>query len=160
MKSTRLFSKFILVFSLFSVLLCGCSYERSTQAGRILSVTMEEVQEKIDHKDTFILEYSQSFCKYCQEFKEEVLLEYLTDHELIVYNVVIDELDDRSLVDAFVEKHPTPDKFLTSDQFPTDILTPSFYFIEKGEVKEIWAGKLSIDELESYVTKYRLDAKK
>ena len=37
------------------------------------------------------------------------------------------------------------------------IYTPTFYFVEDGEVKDIWIGEITYEQFDEYIVKYQLD---
>ena len=56
--------------------LVGCgkiNYERSTEPGVIKEITMADVQNKIDNKETFMFVFTQPSCHNCADFKENIL---------------------------------------------------------------------------------------
>ena len=133
------------------LLMAGCSpsYPRDTSTARLRQLSMDEVNEMIENDETFMFVFTQ----------ENVLSYYIQDHGFDFNEVVLDmESDDFQKAADFVAEHPNPEQFLTSDLLPTDVLTPSFYFIEEGEVMEIYiGGDLSVDEFDQLIQKYQLD---
>lgn len=154
--------KIFLTFSVvFAFLLSGCSsYTRSTNPGELKLVQFAEVSEMIENDETFMMMFTQTNCKYCQKFVEEVLSDYITNHEITVYDIVFDKQDDMDPVLAFVEEHPNPKEFLREGMSETAAYTPTFYFIEKGEVKSIHVGAMDTETFDGYIKKYQLDAVK
>lgn len=156
--------KKILTFCLV-LLLAGCNdqvnYERSTESGVIKQITMEEVQNRIDNKETFMFVFTQESCHNCADFKENILNEYIADHGF-EFNEVVLSLDmDTAPVFDWVKKHPNPTDQLEEGLYPEDVLTPAFYFIENGEVKDIYIGaNMTKKILEEMVVKYQLDEAK
>lgn len=146
------------------MLLAGCSskadYERSANAGKLLEITFEEAKQKMDNDETFVFAFTQTYCSHCISFKEEVLIDYLEEHELHFYDVLLDKEDSIEPMSEFVKEHPNPSKYLTSDMSADAIYTPTFYFVENGEVADIFIGEMNSDELEDYVVKYQLDKAK
>lgn len=146
------------------MLLVGCSsqpkYERSTEAGRLIEIKFDEAMQMIENDETFVFAMTQTHCSHCIAFKEDVLLDYLEKHELYFYDVLLDKEEDTDPMFAFVEKHPNPSKYLTSTMSPTSVYTPTFYFVEKGEVSDIYIGEMKLEELDKYVVQYQLDKAK
>ena len=153
---------------LFSILLAcfmlaGCTqtevdYERSTEMGVMKEITMEEVLQRVEDKDTFMFVFTQEHCINCKEFKETILYNYILDHGFVFNEVVLSNDMDTKPVFDWVEQHPNPIDQLEEGYLPEDVLTPSFYFIENGEVKDIYIGsKMTKNVLEEMVIKYQLD---
>ena len=158
LKSNNKFICIGLCFILSFLISCK-NYERSTEAGQLLNVDMTTINQKIENDETFVMAFTQSFCHHCETFKQEVLLEYLETHEVYFHEVVVDKQEDMMDIYAFIEKNPNPEQFITSNETPTTLLTPTFYFIIEGEVKETWVGTLDEESLDKFVVKYKLDAK-
>ncbi len=57
----------------------------------LIELTFDELQTKIDNKDTFILVLSQTSCSHCAEYKP-ILKEVLTEYNIYAYEVSIDKL--------------------------------------------------------------------
>lgn len=152
--------KIFICFSCAFVLLmsaCSAGYERSNNPGSLVSVKMEEVRDMMEKKETFALMFTQTNCSHCIDFLEGVLSDYISDHELVMYDVVFDKLDSMDDVYKFIEEHPNPKRFLGEGMDETSAYTPSFYFIEDGEVKDIYIGQMDERTLDGFVKQYRLD---
>lgn len=153
--------KRLLTFCL-ALTLVACSnnvgYERSTKPGTVQEITMDDVLEKIENKETFMFVFTQTTCSNCQAFKENVLDDYIKNHEIEFNEVVLSIFMETAPVIEWVKEHPNPADQLEEGFTETDILTPSFYFIENGEVKDIYiGGAMTKSVLEEMVIKYRLD---
>lgn len=156
--------KKILMMCLSFWLLCGCapSYERDESMARLNKVNMDEVVEKIENDETFMFVFTRVDCSSCLRFKEEVLAGYIVNHGFDFNEVVLEkDSDDYFKAVAFVAKHPNPEEFLTDEtMLPSDVFTPTFYFVEKGEVKEIYiGGDLSEKEFDELIQRFQLDKK-
>lgn len=144
------------------VLLTACGntikYERSTEPGIIQEITMDDVQRKIENKETFMFVFTQITCHNCADFKEYVLTDYIQNHGFEFNEVVLSIFIDTKPVFEWVKQHPNPIDQLEEGLTPEDVLTPTFYFVEKGEVKDIFIGsKMTRKVLDEMVVKYRLD---
>lgn len=155
--------KKILLSLFFCLLLVGCqdtvSYERSTEMGTLSIMTIEDVHERMENKETFMFVFTQEDCSICLAFKEEVLSNYIKDHGFEFNEVVLSYDMDIEPIYEFVEQHPNPEEELPEGDYSIyDVLTPTFYFVEDGEVKDIRIGgnmnEKSFDEL---IQKYQLD---
>lgn len=154
----KMFLGFMAAFMMF-VSGCGNSanYERNTEQGRIERVQFADMQEKMANGDSFVMAFSQENCSHCIAFREEVLPEYIVDHGFTFYEVLLDIQEDMEPLYQFVIDHPNPDRFLSSDMDSESIYTPTFYFVEDGEVKDIWIGEITYEQFDEYIVKYQLD---
>ncbi|MGN1344927.1 MAG: hypothetical protein ACI4U3_10110 [Traorella sp.] len=143
-------------------MLLGCGnkvdYERSTEMGTISQITMDDVAQKMENNETFMFVFTQETCENCIGFKENVLSDYIKEHGF-EFNEVVLSLDmDSAPVFDFVKEHPNPKDQLEEGFTEYDVLTPTFYFIEDGEVKDIFiGGKMDKKTFDSYIIKYHLD---
>lgn len=164
--------KLIVALGMACFCLAGCmpmaansqlnTYARSTQMGANRMVGFSEIENKIENKETFMFGITQSTCSACDDFLTKVLAPYIKEHELEFNQVVLDQQVDSQETDKiyeFVLQHPNPEKYIKGTKNKSsDVLTPTFYFVKDGEVKEIVVGAITLQELEYYVVKYRLDA--
>lgn len=118
--------KIILAMLSVMMLVSGCS----TGKGKIEYVSIDKAFEMMDDNDTFLLLTSRESCSHCEDMKE-MLKEKLPSHELIVYNVVLDE----SSSEAYIK-----DQLLLETRLEKPSVTPHVYYIEKGEVKDELLG--------------------
>lgn len=118
--------KIILAMLSSMLLLSGCSSGK----GKIEFVSIEKMFEMMDDKETFLLMTSKESCNHCEDMKE-MLKETLPKHDLIVYNVVLDE----SSTDAYIS-----DQLALESRLDRPAVTPHVYYIEKGEVKDELLG--------------------
>lgn len=140
----------------------GCtpktSYDRNTEMGTITTLTFDEAMKKIENKETFMFAFTMEECGGCLYFKENVLSKYIKNHGFEFNEVSIEKEEDSKPIFDFVEKHPNPEKYLTDGHLPTDVLTPTLYFVENGEVKDIYVGAgITEDEFDQLIQKYQLD---
>lgn len=152
----KIFSVLMLMF-----LLAGCmnqNYERSEAQGHYASITIEDLDDKIDNKEDFILAISRTTCSHCIHFKKEVLEAYISNHEINYYEILIDKIDDIQPIYKLLEEHPYPERFLTEDMDAKAIYTPLFYFIKDGEYQETYLGAMDVDAFDALIMKYQLDA--
>lgn len=156
--SATKYKNLLFIFGLLLSLISCKSYERSTDTGMIVSTDMTEIYEMIENKETFVMAITQSFCSHCEDFKQNVLIDYLEDHHVIFYDVVADKLDSYDSVINFVKKNPNPDKFVTSED-KYQLLTPTFYYIVDGEVEEIWVGTMDENQFNKLIERYQIDRK-
>lgn len=139
----------------FTVMLSGCSssYERDTNAGEVINITVNEMTEKINKKDTFAIVFTQTTCTHCINFKN-MLSGYLLDHNVTLYDVVLDEAPKE-------EQQKNLDTIRKT--FPGLKDTPSLYYVKDGKMDTMFEmGKDGItkDKFDNWVQEYRLDEKK
>lgn len=138
------------------LLVSGCTsgyqYQRDDSAGNIEKITIEEMQEKIDNKETFALVFTQSWCEHCKLFLE-MLDGYLPTHNVTIYDVVLDEdpIEDQAQKLEIIRK-----------TFPKMNSTPELYYVKDGAKEaQLVAGEDGITEesFDSWVQNYQLDSK-
>lgn len=149
----------LMAVCLLTLTLTACSssssYERDNKPGELKSITIEEMQEKIDKKESFAIMFSQPTCGACIELKA-LLDKYLPTHNVVMYDVSLNAAEEtQAEVDAKLEViHKT---------FPGLEHTPSVYYVEDGKMKnEIENGKDGVTEekFDSWVQSNKLDEKK
>lgn len=113
-----------IICMLMSCLLFGGCQEKSKAS--IQEIGVEDAIVKFEEKQSFVLLVTRKKCAYC-----EALLEYLNstldDHEVVIYNAVMNDDSVESLqkdVDALSKYVSRPDQ------------TPHYYYVETGEVKD------------------------
>lgn len=88
----------ISVIAVVALAIIGMIYAGITLKGKeieedshLIALTFEELQTKIDKKETFILVLTQTSCSHCAEYKP-VLKKVLSEHDLYAYEIEIDKL--------------------------------------------------------------------
>ena len=162
---------FMLIGMIFILFACGGpGYEKNTQAATINTLKWDEVMKRIDNDETLMFMVTFEGCTSCEYFKENVLNKYIENHgfELNIVNFTKDAWNELSEeVANFVKENPyTQEEFERAKYYEyTDedkeigtLLTPSLYFVENGEVKDkLISGGISAVDLDSMISKYRLD---
>lgn len=132
---------------------CISSYERDTASGKIVEITVDEMQEMIENKESFPIVFTQTTCSHCIEFKE-MLDGYLLNHNVVLYDVVLDKTPADQRKAELVTIRET---------FPGMNETPSLYYVKDG-VKEnqLESGEdgLTREKFDDWVQRYKLDEKK
>lgn len=111
---------FCLLVSLL-LLLSGCS--GSSTPGRIETITTAQLVEKMNQQEDLTLVFTMSDCVHCKTFKE-MLEEYLPDHNVVLYEVVVD-----------LEANPEQALTELETMFPDFTGTPDLYILEDGKIK-------------------------
>lgn len=149
--------KIIRLFGIFActlLLLSGCSskYERDSEPGRIETITVAQMQEMIERKESFAIVFTQTTCSHCIEFKE-MLDGYLLNHHVVLYDVVLDEAP---------QSQRQSDLSKIRETFEGMNETPSLYYVEDGEMEdqlENGEDGLTREKFDNWVQRYKLDEK-
>ena len=140
-------------FCVLSLLITGCAKK---DLGKIDYITQEQLAEKMDNKDTFIVVFTQPTCGYCNQFKK-MLEEYLPDHGVTLYDLSIDRntLSEDELNELLAN--------IRTD-FPDMTSTPDLYYVKDGEiVSHFDADKVELDKEENFnnwIDQYELNTDK
>lgn len=119
------------------LLLVGCTTETKTNSaieltkekGEVVAVTLDEVVEKVEQEDTFVVVFSQTYCGSCIDFFMESD-EYTIELGLTLYDVSLDK-ESRD-VDENMK--------IINKYFNEFSVTPTIYYVESGEVKDSLNG--------------------
>lgn len=136
------------------LLVAGCtsSYKRDTSAGKVINITVTELQEKVANKDTFAVVFTQTTCAHCKVFMQ-MLEEYLPTHNITLYDVVLDTDPIVDLNEKLAIIRPT---------FPTMDGTPMLYYVKDGVMEnEFVNGDDGITEarFDDWIQELQLDKK-
>lgn len=140
-------------FCMLSLLITGCA---KADLGKIEYISQEQLAEKMDNKDSFIIVFTQPTCGYCNEFKK-MLEDYLPDHGVTLYDLSIDRkvLSEEEL-DELLEKIHV--------YFPDMSSTPDLYYVKDGEiVSNFDADKIDLNVEENFnawIDQYELNTAK
>lgn len=128
-------------------------YQRDSSKGKVVQITLDEMEKKIKDGDTFAICFVTTFCSVCQSF-HEILDEYLPNHHLVLYQVVLDEEEastdeNAALVQRyFKEFHTTPGIFYVANG-----RNVSYYDLYQFGMDEtlfdIWVQQNQIDKKQS-----------
>lgn len=116
-----------------SILLIGCSSDKeknnsvelSKDNGEVIAITLDEVIEKVENKESFVVIFSQTYCGSCIDFFIESD-EYTIVIGLTLYDVSLDK-ESRD-VDENME--------IINKYFDNFSVTPAIYYVENGTVKD------------------------
>lgn len=127
--------KYICAFAALLVLMSGCTGGKESEPGRVEQMTVAQLQEKITKEEDLAVVITQVDCKHCKTFMQ-MLEEYLPNHNLVLYDIVLDAESDRNTA---IEQ--------LNEIFPDFTGTPDVYYIEKGKVKSrFWDENESLSE--------------
>lgn len=148
-------TKKIIVFLLLTMCMfvgCGSSYKRDTGEGKVVYITLEEMQEKMSNKDDFIVAFTQDKCRYCKEF-HELFDKYRENHNVTIYEVNLSK-ETRDSKENLKMIH---------EYFPTFSTTPGIYYAKDGKMdSSLTDGQDEMNEeiLDKWVQDNQLDRKK
>lgn len=94
-------------------------FSNNKNSGELIEVSFEEITDKVDNKDSFILVVSQSTCSHCATYKPK-LMEITREYGINIYYINYD-----------VEDKKVQTKFL--DEFNLSGATPTTIFIKDGK---------------------------
>ncbi len=115
------------LFLCMSLLLFGCKFvkkDMTVEQDQVQYIGIEDVIDKIDHKDTFVLIVTRKHCPYCESLLE-MIDQTKANHKTMIYVVVMqDDTKEQLLNDSEKLK-----KYLDEAS-----ITPQYYYIKDGEV--------------------------
>ncbi len=147
--------KFLTGLLVFVILLSGCSndkYIRSNKQGTISQITLNEMIEKMEKKETFSVAFTTSYCSYCAMFYN-VFNDYIKDHEVTMYFIILDE--ETTNEQENIE--------IIHRYFPEFYTTPGIFYAENGKEKDYldtYHLGISKEVIDEWVIKNQLDKEK
>ena len=145
--------KFMTLFLSVMLLMSGCGnkdeYIRSTEPGKIIPITLSEMEEKMNHEDSFAISFVTSYCMYCAQF-HSIFDEYIKNHEVVMYQVMLDD-------------EPTSaeeNRVLINKYFPEFSTTPGIFYVENGKEKDyldVYHLGMSEELIDEWVVEFHLD---
>lgn len=138
--------KKILLCMLLMIGIVGCGTDSSKTdsiikldekgKGDVHALTLEEMNNKIENEESFIVVFTQTTCGYCIEFFQESQ-DYIKELGLPLWDVVLDE-EPRDAQENLDMIH---------EHFPSFSATPSIYYVENGKLKDsLEADKERVDK--------------
>lgn len=83
----------LIIIFLFCILI-GCNSRKTefdkNKKGKLVDISVEEIKNKIQNNDTFILQFTKTNCPYCLQL-EKIEKEYLKENDIIIYVFSIDK---------------------------------------------------------------------
>lgn len=143
---------YVIVF-VCTLVLSGCSYDRDSEPGEVVSIRVDEMAEMIENKETFPILFTQTTCGHCIDF-HAMLDTYLLNHNVVLYEVVLDEAP-QSKREANLKTIRTTFKDFNE--------TPSLYYVKDGKLEHQVSTETEIiskDRFDDWVQDYKLDEKK
>lgn len=119
--------KYLCALMIMLTVIIGCSmgkYERDSSAGEIKQITLSQMDTMFTQGKTFTVMLTTTYCDYCRDL-HELLAEYLKNHHLVIYEVVLDkenatEQENLAIINCHIKDFTT---------------TPGVFYIKEGEQK-------------------------
>lgn len=111
--------KILSLFIVIIVLVSGCGSSKNKE--RLIDISYDELNEKIENNDTFILEIVQDGCPHCANFTP-IFTSVLEEYDLTAYsiNIHVNKIGDENL-----------QEFLNT--YGQDLGTPTVIFFKDGK---------------------------
>lgn len=106
----------------------------------LIELTFDELQKKIDNKDTFILVLTQTSCSHCIEYKP-TLKKVLAEYDVYAYELPIDKLDKKEIAKL--------------KDIANASGTPATIFIEEGAEKNTSSRLYGAQEKSKIVSRFK-----
>ena len=123
----------IILIVISTIMITGCSNNNT-----VTEINFKDLEEKINNKDSFILEVIQTGCSHCEEFSPRFRA-VLKTNNLEAYSINIYNLNIYNLSDE--ERKEFNDLVTISG-------TPTVIFFDKGKEKNKISGAVSNEKLE------------
>lgn len=118
-------------------------YSISNEKGQFISINYEQLEDKIEKKDSFVLVVSSSFCSHCAEYKPKVK-NVAEDYGINIYYTDINLYSEEDSLDF-------------NSSFGIDGTPITLFFID-GQEESVMSrinGDVSEDKLVSSLRKYK-----
>ena len=96
--------------------------EQNMETGQIISISMEEMEEKLAAKEDFMVSFVTIDCPYCQDF-HSMLVDYIQEHIVTMYQVILD----------YEEEPEEENRKLIKEYFSEFNTVPGVFYVENGE---------------------------
>ena len=124
--------------------------EKEVKTGEIISITMAEMQQKLEAKEDFLVSFVTINCPYCQEF-HSILVDYIQEHLITMYQVILDyeelpeEENRRIIKEYFTQFNTVPGTFYVENGENVSYLDMYNLGVTR-EVFDHWVQELGIEE--------------
>lgn len=118
--------------------------ELTPNEGTVKKIAMQDVFEKMDNKETFVVLLSQTYCNACLKFFM-LTDSYTEEIGLTLWDIILD--DEPTSEEENLE--------MTNERFGHFSATPSIYYIENGEVKDSLCSdsvELTLETYQQFLT--------
>lgn len=111
--------KIIILFSFcLIVLISGLIIDKIISKPHLIKIDYQEVMDKINKKETFILMISQTTCPHCKEYRP-VLNKVLKDYDIIAYYVEFDTFTEEQKKEftSYINFESTPETIFLKEGY-------------------------------------------
>ena len=135
-------------------IMTGCDsnseYIRDTSKGRIVEISLQEWEEKMENNDSFLVVFSQLYCNSCNEM-HAMLDNYLPNHNITIYEIILDyetgtQIENQERINIYI------------DNFNQ---TPGVYYINNGKKEDQLLPQDTVQEeiFDEFIKKHQIDKK-
>lgn len=128
----------LVLFVLLSLTACNKKFSK----GEVVTAYADEVLEKLENKESFIVYVGYDDCQSCKEFKP-ILNQLIENYDITIYYL---PTDDKQTEDQLNE--------IQYNYFYRMYWTPTTYIVEDGEVLAIKEQLIEYDELVEWLKEY------
>ena len=128
----------LVLFVLLSLTACNKKFSR----GEVVTAYADEVLEKLENKESFIVYVGYDDCQSCKEFKP-ILNQLIENYDITIYYL---PTDDKQTEDQLNE--------IQYNYFYRMYWTPTTYIVEDGEVIAIKEQLIEYEELVEWLKEY------
>ena len=128
----------LVLFVLLSLTACNKKFSK----GEVLTAYADEILEKLENKESFIVYVGYDDCQSCKEFKP-ILNQLIENYDITIYYL---PTDDKQTEDQLNE--------IQYNYFYRMYWTPTTYIVEDGEVLAIKEQLIEYEELVEWLKEY------
>ena len=128
----------LVLFVLLSLTACNKKFSK----GEVVTAYADEVLEKLENKESFIVYVGYDDCQSCKEFKP-ILNQLIENYDITIYYL---PTDDKQTEDQLNE--------IQYNYFYRMYWTPTTYIVEDGEVLAIKEQLIEYEELVEWLKEY------
>ena len=128
----------LVLFVLLSLTACNKKFSK----GEVVTAYADEVLEKLENKESFIVYVGYDDCQSCKEFKP-ILNQLIENYDITIYYL---PTDDKQTEDQLNE--------IQYNYFYRMYWTPTTYIVEDGEVISIKEQLIEYEELVEWLKEY------
>ena len=128
----------LVLFVLLSLTACNKKFSK----GQVVTAYADEVLEKLENKESFIVYVGYDDCQSCKEFKP-ILNQLIENYDITIYYL---PTDDKQTEDQLNE--------IQYNYFYRMYWTPTTYIVEDGEVIAIKEQLIEYEELVEWLKEY------
>ena len=128
----------LVLFVLLSLTACNKKFSK----GEVVTAYADEVLEKLENKESFIVYVGYDDCQSCKEFKP-ILNQLIENYDITIYYL---PTDDKQTEDQLTE--------IQYNYFYRMYWTPTTYIVEDGEVLAIKEQLIEYEELVEWLKEY------